>query len=111
MVEHEFTYSLFPHKGNYSEGGVVRAAHELNTSLGIYKVKKNVNHYSRSFFSTGDSSLIISSIKKAENSNDVIVRLYESAGKSISTCLEAEIFKPQFPSLVSPVKSNTCKFA
>ncbi|MCK5672642.1 MAG: alpha-mannosidase, partial [Spirochaetales bacterium] len=105
MIEHEFTYSLFSHKGNFSEGRVVQAAHELNSSFGVYQVKKTINNLSRSFFSTGDSSLIISTIKKAENSNDVIVRLYESAGKNISTCLESEIFKPQFSSSVSPVKA------
>ena len=39
--EHEFTYSLFPHKGSYGDGGVVQAAHELNSPPGIYQIKKN----------------------------------------------------------------------
>ncbi|MCK5202072.1 MAG: hypothetical protein KAR21_27155, partial [Spirochaetales bacterium] len=104
--EHEFTYSLFPHKGSYGDGGVVQAAHELNSPPGIYQIKKTANNCSRSFFSTGNSSLIISTIKKAENSNDIIIRLYESEGKRISAYLEAEMFKPQFPSAISSVKAT-----
>lgn len=104
LGEHEFTYSLFPHIGNYSEGGVVQAAHELNSLPGIYQIEKTEKNYNRSFFSTGDSSLIISTIKKAEDSNDIIVRLYESAGKSISTWFETEMFKYQ--TSVVPVKAT-----
>ena len=103
--EHEFTYSLFPHKGNYSTGGVVQAAHELNFAPQVYRIKKTINNCYRSFFRTGDSSLIISTVKKAENSNDIIVRLYESAGIEISTWLEAEMFKSQSISAISPVKA------
>jgi alpha-mannosidase len=104
--EHNFTYSLFPHKGNYSDGGVVQAAHELISPPVIYQLKKNTHNYGRSFFSTGDSSFIISTIKKAENSEAIIIRLYESEGKRISTWLEAEMFKPQSPSAISPVKAT-----
>jgi len=104
--EHEFTYSLLPHKGNYSEGGVVQAAYELNFSPGIHYLEKNIHNYGRSFISTGDYSLIISTIKKAENSNDIIIRLYESAGKSITTWIESETFKSNYPSVIFPVKAT-----
>ena len=91
--EHEFVYSLFPHAGNFSEGGVVQAAHELNSPPVIYKIKNAAKKSYRSFFSTGDSSLIISTIKRAEKSDDIIIRLYESSGKRISTWLKADILQ------------------
>ncbi len=103
--KHEFIYSLFPHKGNYGEGGVVRAACELNSPLKVYQIKKTAKKYYHSFFSTGDSSLVISTIKRSEKSDDIIIRLYESAGKSVSTWLEAEIFRHQFPLSPPPVKA------
>jgi len=35
---HEFTYSLYPHRGNCGEGGVIRAAYELNVPLRVTKL-------------------------------------------------------------------------
>jgi len=91
LGEHNFTYSLFPHTGNYANGGVVQAAHELNTPISLIKIKKIGNNASQSFFSTGNPSLIISAIKKAENTDDIIIRLYESAGKGGTTWLSTDI--------------------
>jgi alpha-mannosidase len=106
LGEQNFTYSLFPHQGNYSEGGVVQAAHELNSPPSVYQIKEAAENCDRSFFSTGDPSLIISSIKKAEDSDDVIVRLYESAGKRVSTWLKAEMLQPGSKSSAVPVKAT-----
>jgi len=105
LGEHAFTYSLYPHTGNYSEGGVVQAAHELNYPPAVYQIEGDAENCDRSFFSTGDSSLIISSIKKAEDSNSVIIRLYESSGKRVSTWLKAEMFQPGSNSSELPIKA------
>ncbi len=98
LGEQSFVYSLFPHSGDYGNGGVVQAAHELNSPPSFFKIQKVGKNSYRSFFSTGDSSLIISTVKKAENSDSIIIRLYESAGKSISTWLTADYLQ---------AKSNT----
>ena len=47
LGEHQFTYSLYPHTGDYSEGGVVQAAHELNTPPSIHRIEKTDRYLSR----------------------------------------------------------------
>lgn len=91
LGEHQFTYSLYPHTGDYSEGGVVQAAHELNSPPSIHRIEKSDRNFSRSFFTTGNRSIVISAIKKSEKSDAVIVRLYESAGKALRSWLASDI--------------------
>lgn len=93
--EHNFVYSLFCHPGGYSEGGVVQAAYELNSPLTVYQIQKTEKKINKSLFSTGDSSLVISTIKKAEKSDAVVVRLYEASGKRISTWFTADILQTE----------------
>jgi len=104
--EHNFVYSLFCHSGGYSEGGVVQAACELNSPLGIYQIQKTEQKINKSFFSTGDSSLVISAVKKAEKSDAIVVRLYESSGKRISTWFTADILQTASKDCNPPVDAE-----
>lgn len=87
---HEFTYSLFPHSGDYDDGYVVREGYELNMPLRIIRAKGDTLNSTlgieASFMTLDDENIIVESIKKAEDSQDIIVRLYECHGKS--TCAE-----------------------
>lgn len=84
---HEFTYSLYPHEGDWREGGTVRAGYELNVPLAA--AVKCENEYSEdanlpgsmSFFSIDRKNVIIDTIKKAEDDDSIIIRVYESEGK------------------------------
>jgi alpha-mannosidase len=83
---HEFTYSLYPHAGNHLSGGVIQAGYELNVPLEavvIQKMNKSEN-LSRnfSFISLEVENVIVESVKKAEDSDDIILRLYEAYGMS-----------------------------
>ena len=37
--QHEFTYALFPHQGDFRKGGVVREAYDLNCPMAWEKVQ------------------------------------------------------------------------
>jgi alpha-mannosidase len=79
IAVHDFTYSLFPHPGDHRVGGVVRAAYELNVPLSLSMGSPNVK--GGSFLALeGARSVIVEAVKIAEDSDDIVVRLYESEG-------------------------------
>ncbi|UCE06228.1 MAG: alpha-mannosidase [bacterium] len=83
---HEFTYSLFPHRGNHLSGKFIQAGYELNIpleALAIQKKKKPGNlPQNFSFISVDVENVIFESVKKAEDNDDIILRLYEAYGMS-----------------------------
>jgi len=89
---HEFTYSLYPHLGNYEEGRVVREGYELNIPLRLIKGNASPAEpqldKTASFITVDTDSVVVESIKKAEDSNDIIIRLYECHGKAVSAKLD-----------------------
>ena len=78
-----FTYSLFPHKGDYIRGGVVKAGYELNVPLKTIPANPAVK--SASLLTVEAGNIIVESVKKCEDSDDLIIRMYECHGTGIST--------------------------
>jgi alpha-mannosidase len=76
--KHSFTYSLYPHKGDFREGEVVKAGYELNNSTIVMYGSSSKDRYS--FIRVNTNSVIVEHIKKAEKDDSIIVRLYESKG-------------------------------
>lgn len=81
QCEHNFTYALLPHQGNHLQANVVKAGYELNVPLRLTPLKPDqegeIDKY-LCFLSFDVPNIIIESIKKAENSDDLIFRLYET---------------------------------
>jgi alpha-mannosidase len=88
-ARHEFTYALYPHVGNHIIGGVVRAGYELNVPLRYVVGTPHHDHCpsSLSLASIEAENVLIETIKKAEESDDIILRLYEASGATTSTRL------------------------
>ena len=81
---HDFKYALYPHKGDFAEGQVVRQGREFNEPLRAMQVDsyKGSLPKSYSFVKISPDNVILSSLKKAEDSPAWIVRIYETAGAS-----------------------------
>ncbi|TFJ92190.1 alpha-mannosidase [Lentibacillus salicampi] len=75
---HVFTYSLYPHRGDWFEGGTVKEAWYLNNTLSCAQGKAEKE--TESLFSVSSENIMIDAIKKAEQSDEIIVRLHEYAG-------------------------------
>ena len=83
---HEFTYSLLPHCNNHIEGRVVQSSYELNVPLKVISSNElYLNEAKTSFINVNNKNIIIEAVKKAECSDDIIVRLYECSGSSMKT--------------------------
>jgi alpha-mannosidase len=74
MGRHEFAYALFPHAGGWREGGVVREGILFNAPL-----RWTHSNWSGSIAMV-DGELVLDTIKRAEDSDAVVLRLYEPYG-------------------------------
>ncbi len=83
--EHEFSYALLPHAGSWRDGETVRRAREFNHPVLVLS-----GHYQAppSLITTADENILIESIKKAEESDEVVVRAYEAHGQATRTTFE-----------------------
>jgi alpha-mannosidase len=83
---HTFTYALLPHIGDFAVETVVHEAYALNIPPTVVKIKDTQdNEISESRLENVlcevlPSNVIVEAIKKAENEDAAIIRLYE-AGK------------------------------
>lgn len=78
--EHTFTYSLYPHEGDFRAGGVVREAYDLNCPMQATSVSGN-QPVSYSFLSIEEENVLADTVKYAEDGDGIIVRMYETYGK------------------------------
>lgn len=77
-----FTYSIFPHQGSWSEQTQMEAAH-LNQPLVGFVCKKHDGALGKevAFVSQNTDAISIKALKKAEDTDELIVRVYEWTGK------------------------------
>ncbi len=79
---HRFTYSLYPHSGDWRAAETVQRAYELNVPILAAKVTGHGDlPASFSLVSVDDSNIIVETVKKAEDDDALIVRLYETYGQ------------------------------
>lgn len=77
--EHSLAYSLYPHPGDWRTGGTLAAAQELNAPLTVIP-SGGINRPPAPLFSLADGTLQFAALKKAEGSDDIIVRFFEPYG-------------------------------
>lgn len=87
---HAFTYALYPHSGDWKSSETMRQGYDLNYPLIPVKVQPHAGPWptKRSFVAVGPDNVIVTALKKAEDSNDLIVRFYEFKGKSTNVKLQ-----------------------
>jgi len=83
---HEFTYSIYPHSGDFRSANTVFRGYELNYPLTAYQTTNHTGDLgkAKSFMSVDAPNVILSVLKKAEDSNDYIVRMYETQGAKMT---------------------------
>ena len=75
---HKFKYAILPHQGGFSVPTVVRPAYEFNLDATVIPATQDSSF---SFLAVDNANIVVASVKKAEDDEDIIVRLYE-AGKT-----------------------------
>lgn len=84
---HRFTYSLLPHSGALDKSKTVLRADELNQPLTAFVADKHAGQLGKSFtFANSDNnSVVVKTLKKAESSDELVIRLYETGGEQEQT--------------------------
>jgi alpha-mannosidase len=86
---HHIRYALVPHRGGWQDANATRRGAEFNTPLLAKSEPPHSGQMGASFsmLDVGPSSVAVESVKKAEDSNDYIVRLYETEDKPATAVL------------------------
>lgn len=80
--QHCFTYSLYPHKGGFKQGGTIQEAYLLNRSFLLMEAKGGgalQNEFS--LVSSDSENIVIETVKKAESGKGIVIRLYDAWDK------------------------------
>jgi alpha-mannosidase len=73
---HSFSYAVMPHTGGWREAGVVAEAARFETPLHWLAGAGEP----RSLFAVDDPNLVLDTVKRAEDSDALVLRLYEAHG-------------------------------
>lgn len=78
-----FTYEIYPHAGSWKTAQTVHRAYELNNPLTAAQVFAHTGSLppTHSFVSVDSPNVVLSAVKKAEDSDALVFRMYEWAGK------------------------------
>jgi alpha-mannosidase len=87
---HEFTYAIYPHPQGWRDALTVREGYNLNYPLLTLQVEKHAGLLPEtySFLRTQQENVVITALKKAEDSDDLVIRFYEWAGKAADVHLQ-----------------------
>jgi alpha-mannosidase len=89
--DHSFTYSLYPHPGTFQQAGVIEAAYQLNVPARIAPLpagREGKLPRTMSFIRSARGGVYIEAVKRAEDGNGIIVRIYEGHGARGDTAVE-----------------------
>lgn len=84
----EFEYAIYPHKGNWEQARVYEEARKLNAPPMVYQVvgqTKGNLPAEQSFVSIDNHNLQISALKKCEDRDSILLRVYNPTGKTIES--------------------------
>jgi alpha-mannosidase len=81
---HHFTYALYPHAGDWKQALTVRQGYDYNYQLKAMQVGAHSGTLpaEHSFVTVQPETVVLTAMKKTEDGNGLILRLYEWAGKS-----------------------------
>jgi alpha-mannosidase len=91
--EHEFTYAILPHQNDWRSS--ISEAHDLNAPLQAVRILSSTGTSSTGdwpsslqFAKLGAPGMRLSALKKSEDGNEIIVRVYEAHGGRGTATLE-----------------------
>ena len=81
---HHFRYALYPHAGDWKQAMIVRQGYDFDYGLKAMLVEAHAGPMAaeHSFVSVTPDNVVLTAMKKAEDSHALIFHMYEWAGKS-----------------------------
>jgi len=111
LGEHEFTYYLYPHRGDYEEAEIPRVAFEA--TIDVYTSQAN-SELEFSLVTIQPPRILLSAFKKSEDGDGYIIRLYNPYSRNIGVTVTLgfkakQIFETDIPELeiINTLGENT----
>jgi len=83
--KHEFLYSIYPHKGDWKNAQTFKRGLEINHPLEALVMPSSSSGGSmpetESLIQIKPENVVISCVKMAEDSNDIVIRMYDATGE------------------------------
>jgi alpha-mannosidase len=107
--EQRFHYALLPHSDGWKEAGTVRQAAELNQRPIVLQGTSHTGTLpqAKSFMQVTPDDLIVTVFKKAEDSEDLILRCYETAGTNTNGIIDVPDFNRRIEAHFGPCEIKT----
>lgn len=89
--KHHFVYSIYPHNNGFASSDVVKQGYIMNRPMKIKRLAKHtVGALPERFslVSTDKNNVVIETVKKAEDGNGIIVRIFDAENKRGKVALE-----------------------
>lgn len=103
---HHFTYSLYPHQGDFRRGRVIQEAYDLNCPLFMENGAKT-EAGSWSFLQIDEENILADTVKKAEDGDDLILRFYEAYGMRTKVHLTLPLLASGFGAAICDLMEET----
>ncbi|MFI4910170.1 MAG: glycosyl hydrolase-related protein [Sedimentisphaeraceae bacterium JB056] len=89
LRKHTTRYGIFVHEGDWQNAGAYKESLAFNVPLRISQISKQSGTLplEKSFFEIASGQLVLSCIKKAENTDGIVVRMYNPTDETIKTSL------------------------
>jgi len=87
---HQFAYSLYPHAGDWKQALTVRRGYEFNYQLRAQQVDAHDGALpaKHSFVGVFGDNVVLTAVKKAEDGDALLLRIYEWAGKTANVRIQ-----------------------
>ncbi|MHC5268316.1 alpha-mannosidase [Enterococcus sp. LJL98] len=85
---HTFTYSVYAHEGNWQNGKTMEAALDLNVPLLVLDGELPASE--TAFFKVNQENVLLDTVKKAEDEEAVVLRLYEYMNRQSEVQITSE---------------------
>ena len=84
--DHEFNYFIYPHSGDWDKGNVLNMADIFNVPLDVAQAgpSEGILPKQLSFLKIEGDGLVLSALKKAEDSEDLIIRIFNPTSRTVN---------------------------
>jgi alpha-mannosidase len=89
---HHITYAFYPHRSDFRKALVPRKAYELNYPLIplFESAHRGVLPKLHSFISVEPDNIVLTTVKKAEDSDDIMLRFYETSAEDTKAAIRVD---------------------
>ncbi len=99
LGEHTYRYSVYPHGGDWRKAQIHRRGFETSQPLSSFQLDRRPLAEEYRGMTLEPDNLVLSALKKAEDDDALIIRFFETCGKSCTA-------KLNLPDQVGSVKST-----